>query len=328
MRHINFSTKPEARADMPRPMSISVDHPNEMSGATDWDIDFHQIEPGPLQTRLTLFGAEDQQLAHLRMSRMVRQTGSPPKGWMTFGITDTTTIKSWQNQQLERSSLLCFGSRDGFESTSLAGHDGLVISLSERMLQQLSVVYDIDVTRLAGRTQIYAARDNHALLTGLRTLAITALADASDASIDSLQEDLSFGILSFIDTGSEALIHVSPRYRDAVLRRAMSRILASAEEQVSIATICSDEGIPWRTLNRAFRDEFGIGPKTFHTYLRLNRVRFDLAHGSTAQSISDVANRYDFWHMGQFAKDYRSLFGELPSQTLSRAEPRRKNYLL
>jgi len=31
-----------------------------------------------------------------------------------------------------------------------------------------------------------------------------------------------------------------------------------------------------------------------------------------------MANRHGFWHMGQFAKDYKNLFGELPSQTLSK----------
>jgi hypothetical protein len=32
--------------------------------------------------------------------------------------------------------------------------------------------------------------------------------------------------------------------------------------------------------------------------------------------IADVANRHAFWHMGQFAKYYKTMFGELPSETL------------
>ncbi|MCK5375915.1 MAG: helix-turn-helix domain-containing protein, partial [Acidobacteria bacterium] len=32
--------------------------------------------------------------------------------------------------------------------------------------------------------------------------------------------------------------------------------------------------------------------------------------------VTDVANNWGFWHMGQFAADYRKMFGELPSQTL------------
>jgi len=45
--------------------------------------------------------------------------------------------------------------------------------------------------------------------------------------------------------------------------------------------------------------------------------------------VADVANRHGFWHMGQFAKDYRKTFGELPSETLkrSRVENRPRRYL-
>ncbi|MFV2073945.1 MAG: helix-turn-helix domain-containing protein, partial [Thermoanaerobaculales bacterium] len=35
--------------------------------------------------------------------------------------------------------------------------------------------------------------------------------------------------------------------------------------------------------------------------------------------VTDVANSWGFWHMGQFAADYRRQFGELPSETLRRA---------
>ncbi len=36
--------------------------------------------------------------------------------------------------------------------------------------------------------------------------------------------------------------------------------------------------------------------------------------GST--SITEVANNLGFWHMSQFAADYRRRFAELPSETL------------
>ena len=35
-------------------------------------------------------------------------------------------------------------------------------------------------------------------------------------------------------------------------------------------------------------------------------------------SVQDAAAAYGFWHMSQFAVDYRELFGERPSETLKR----------
>jgi AraC family ethanolamine operon transcriptional activator len=35
--------------------------------------------------------------------------------------------------------------------------------------------------------------------------------------------------------------------------------------------------------------------------------------------VADIAIRWGFWHMGQFARDYRAMFGELPSETLKKS---------
>lgn len=52
---------------------------------------------------------------------------------------------------------------------------------------------------------------------------------------------------------------------------------------------------------------------------RLNQVRKSLRVADPKTSlIADLANDMGFWHMGQFAKDYRSFFGELPSETLKK----------
>jgi AraC family ethanolamine operon transcriptional activator len=50
---------------------------------------------------------------------------------------------------------------------------------------------------------------------------------------------------------------------------------------------------------------------------RLCRVHDELLEGNrTTTSISETATQWGFAHMSQFAKDYRTLFGESPSTTL------------
>ncbi|MCP4405581.1 MAG: helix-turn-helix domain-containing protein [bacterium] len=72
-----------------------------------------------------------------------------------------------------------------------------------------------------------------------------------------------------------------------------------------------------RTLQYAFLEHFGVSPKRYLQIYRLNRVRSILKkRDPNSVAVADVANRWGFWHMGQFAKDYRKLFGELPSSTL------------
>ncbi len=73
------------------------------------------------------------------------------------------------------------------------------------------------------------------------------------------------------------------------------------------------------TLERAFAEHFGIKPKAYLMARRLNGVRKMLkTTDPEVGKILDVASRWGFWHMSQFAADYRRQFGELPSETLSR----------
>ena len=61
----------------------------------------------------------------------------------------------------------------------------------------------------------------------------------------------------------------------------------------------------------------GLSPKAYLKARRLNAVRRELLQDEAAVStIFDMASSWGFWHMGQFGRDYKDMFGELPSETL------------
>ena len=52
----------------------------------------------------------------------------------------------------------------------------------------------------------------------------------------------------------------------------------------------------------------------------MRRIQLELQNASSADLISTVAGQYGFWHMGQFAADYKRIVGEFPSETLRNAK--------
>jgi AraC family ethanolamine operon transcriptional activator len=101
------------------------------------------------------------------------------------------------------------------------------------------------------------------------------------------------------------------------LKQALTYITDYAGEPPTILDICQAAGVSQRTLEYAFLERFGVTPKTYLQAYRLNGVRKTLRQADPeATKIVDVANRWGFWHMGQFARDYQKLSGELPSETL------------
>jgi AraC family ethanolamine operon transcriptional activator len=111
------------------------------------------------------------------------------------------------------------------------------------------------------------------------------------------------------------------RARDLALRRAVSIIADHADEPIQIRKLCEETGVGWTTLVHAFREQFGVTPKAYLAAVRLNCARRGLLEAAPEALVADVANRWGFWHMGQFAADYRRLFGELPSETRTRQQP-------
>jgi len=66
-------------------------------------------------------------------------------------------------------------------------------------------------------------------------------------------------------------------------------------------------------------ERFGLSPALYMKVQRLNGARHDLSgEHEPSMNIADVANKWGFWHLGQFARDYRSWFCELPSATYKR----------
>ena len=89
---------------------------------------------------------------------------------------------------------------------------------------------------------------------------------------------------------------------------------------VYVEDLCRATGLPERTLRLLFLEQFGESPVRVLRARRLCLVYEALREpGVGFRQIRQVAGSCGFWHMGQFAADYRALFGERPSDTVRRA---------
>ena len=104
------------------------------------------------------------------------------------------------------------------------------------------------------------------------------------------------------------------RGRGIVFGKAQEFIHQNFENPINILSLCNKIGVSERNLRYAFQEYSGLSPKKYVRYYKLNKVRKLLQTGSVVKII-DAANQMGFWHTGQFAADYKQLFGELPSAT-------------
>ncbi|MGJ4971206.1 MULTISPECIES: AraC family transcriptional regulator [unclassified Bradyrhizobium] len=107
---------------------------------------------------------------------------------------------------------------------------------------------------------------------------------------------------------------VAPR----IVRLTEEYIEASCGRAITIEELASQTGVSIRALYAAFKKSRGYSPTTFAKTVRLRQAKQMLSGADQRTSVSAVAFNCGFGNLGHFARDYREMFGELPSDTLSR----------
>ncbi|MEM7628816.1 MAG: helix-turn-helix transcriptional regulator [Planctomycetota bacterium] len=102
-----------------------------------------------------------------------------------------------------------------------------------------------------------------------------------------------------------------------LIRRALAEMRADLSAPYDSAFLCDRVNTSERSLQLAFRRTLGISPSRCNELLRLNAAYNAMLNASpSAESVTTIAMRFGFTHMGRFAKRYADTFGRLPSAVL------------
>jgi AraC-like DNA-binding protein len=117
-----------------------------------------------------------------------------------------------------------------------------------------------------------------------------------------------------------APLHAPPRrVVPRVVQRAADLMEAHAAEPLTVEDIATAVNVSVRALQDGFRSAFNTTPTNFLREVRLQKARADLiAADPNSVTVTDIAIRWGFLHLGRFSVLYRARFAESPSQTLRR----------
>jgi AraC-like DNA-binding protein len=104
------------------------------------------------------------------------------------------------------------------------------------------------------------------------------------------------------------------------VRRVEEYIEANWEQPVSVEGLAVVANASARSIFQSFRECRGYSPMNFLKQVRLRHAREMLAKPGSNAFVTDVSLACGFGHMSRFANDYQKVFGETPSETLSRTK--------
>ncbi len=102
-----------------------------------------------------------------------------------------------------------------------------------------------------------------------------------------------------------------------VADRAVRLIKDEHEFAWTVATLAARVGVSARAVQDNFHRSIGMPPMQFLAEVRLELTHDELSKATADQTtVTTIAQRYGFSHLGRFAVSYRKRFGESPSKTL------------
>ncbi len=300
------------------------------SAIAGWQLDWRQLEAGALRASSVQLESSETLITHVSFNRRFLQTGATPQGMRTFAVIQAGLepgVVAW-GHPAESSSILPFPAV--YEATSRFGYAAHTIAVREETLFDAAAEFGGErELEFALRTEAPIAchpaelgrlrKAADAVVFGTGEISTSAQAAALEEELDHALPRALVRALTSSGPVSVPAPAVPRGHRHDVARRARAFIEEHADEPPTIQDVCREVGTSRRTLEYAMRERTGVSPKTYLQATRLQGVRRDLAQAVPNTRVADVAGAWGFWHMGQFARDYRLWFGELPSDTLNAA---------
>lgn len=277
------------------------------------DIEHAQLSVGSFQGEMSQLGIGPVILSHHRMNQTILQRGIGLKSYTTFlipGNMDQEFI--WRKNTLRGNVIGIL--KDGMEHDTITRSNfvGTAVSIKNSYLRSLSMklgyynFFDflVPVESISIRTCLARQLQDLIALCCLNPPknSLVILEDIPRLIIQALsQSDMKSGIY---DVGS----------RNRIFKQSQDIIHNSVHSPISVIKLSDKLGVSERTLRYAFVAQAGMSPKKYMLYYRLNQVRKAIKN-KKYKKIADAAQDFGYWHSGQFAADYKQLFGELPSET-------------
>ncbi len=215
---------------------------------------------------------------------------------------------------------------DGVHAEFSAGQEHLIALIDLDLFRQSipsHLCYSIETAATA--TSRHVAPASAAAVAGLGATLNTVL-EAGRARPDmfchphavrSMQQDVLAAFCRSLSLPLSPPRRVNGAIRQRGLQRAIEYLRSEDTALVTVADLCTAACVTERTLQYAFRENFGLSPLGFLHLRRYHAARRDLlASDCKMSTVQEIAQCNGFYQLGRFAVRYKSLFGESPSHTL------------
>lgn len=282
-------------------------------GLAGWQQQYTQTRSGTYSGALTTLNLPGIAISRERVGVPVAQYTSAPAGTLVFAASLAGV--SWRVNAARQAADAFTMMRGGFEVMAVADEPSdLLLVVADVSRLGLSSVAVPPMVICDGDEETEAAKAWFVSLLATGSDDAAGLSPELQALLPDLVADRLLA-LTRRPLRDGTVIHGHGAYE--IFRRTQALIEEEVHEPLTVAALSRRLDLPAEILREAFLETVGTGPSAWLRRQRLNGAHRDLNRaGETGETISQIAMRWGFWHLGRFSGYYADLFGETPSQTL------------
>ena len=291
-----------------------------------WDIDFLQLDGATFQSELKQMILPEVQVAHTHFDCHLDQKGASPDNMWSFVIMgeDASMFKFNHTVTQSTSTMVIYSPGHEINAVSYEGFHVYILSVTREHLQKLMQEQGLDKIE-EKLSKIDRVELDPEQADSLRRQLKDILADAASLEHKVISAEGKKLLLNFVPIKflKEIGTQIGCAKEKVIQDKHMSFMEARAymhthlHEPISIRNLAKKFKLSERSFRNYFNEELNTSPKQYLTALRLRKIRDELKVATMEKGLVEkTARRFGFNHMGQFAKNYKDFFGELPSETL------------
>lgn len=309
--------------------SQTFDADDHAANLQHWNQAYQQLSAGRFEGSLEEVWFGNIQLFRECTNQIVHEGGRPWDSSRTFGVPIEIDGDGWYcGETFHRDSIITLRGGDELDFRTPRRLDIVAVTADTRAFAEYAMqVEQRDIEGELGDRRMVAASTTQAA--ELRAFLLTALASIQTTPEmlnhlpmrKALEQAIFASLLSAVGRDAEMSHSPAPcQGRRKVVEAAREYMRAHIDEPITVADLCAQLGVSRRTLQYSFQHVLDLNPVSYLRAMRLNGVRRTLRKGDPKLgTVADIAARWGFWHLSHFAADYKTMFGELPSETLRQA---------
>ena len=279
------------------------------------EVEHYQLVPGDFYGELNQIVSNKVIISTHKMNLPLLQIGIPKKDFTTFLLPGNMLRDfSWRNDSLSGERIGILKSYMPHIALTPPNFFGTPVSLSNDYFNEIILKngYDESIYQLIQQADAININPSDAYKAQQM---IISLCNSKTINYELMTIDLPEFILKSIEERVEIFQKEKFNTHFASLGKALTYIHKHLDQKSSPSEIYSSVEISERSLRYIFIKLIGLSPMKYIKTIKLNKVRKDIIKSKGDTNIKSIANKWGFSHSGQFAKDYKILFDEYPSDT-------------